>query len=216
MDYHVSSKPEQRGILTGMLLGVSRRNGNNFWIQHSDAQIEYVRFKQALLAQITRKGGAVSEKITPKGHRVWRIQPKQIPLTRVLIQQLYSGRDRAISHRFLNWLTPQGIAIWFLDCGSKSFKRRNGRIHALEVYLNTHLSRKDNEIIVAYFAQVWGIHWGVIRHRNHYRLRLGTQAGKAFLAFLAPYVPPCMLAKIQTSSNTKAATYGSLESKVKE
>lgn len=215
MDYHVSSKPEQRGILAGMLLGVSRRDGNNFWIQHSDAQIEYVRFKQQLLEQITRKAVCISEKTTPKGGRFWRIQPKQIPLTRVLIQQLYSGRDRVISRTFLNRLTPQGIAIWFLDCGSKSFKRRNGQIHALEVYLNTRLSRKDNEIVVAYFAQVWGIDWGVSRDRDRYRLRLGTQAGKAFLAFLAPYVPPCMLGKIQTSSNTKAATYG-ICSKVKE
>jgi hypothetical protein len=206
MDYNVSSKREQRGILTGMLLGVGRRNGNNFFIQHADSQIEYLLCKKTLLEGITRKPASLCKRIAPHGGIVWRLQPKQIPLIRVLIQQLYAGGDRQITRRFLNQLTPQGIAIWFLDCGSKSLKRREGSIRALDVYLNTHLSRTDNEVIVAYFAAVWGVRWGLSKSKWGYRLRLGTTAGKAFFAFLQPYVPPCQLAKIQTSSNITAAT----------
>ncbi|MEC4805499.1 MAG: hypothetical protein SAJ12_05530 [Jaaginema sp. PMC 1079.18] len=206
MDYDVSSKQKRRGILAGMLLGVSRRDGNNFLIRHSDARQEYLLYKKALLEQITGKAVSMSEWTTPKGHRGWQIQPKQIPLIRVLVRQLYAGRDRVITRSFLNRLTPPGIAIWFLDCGSKSFKRRNQQICALDIYLNTRRSRADNEIIVAYFAEVWGIYWGLSRQGDCYCLRLGTTAGKAFLGFLQPYVPPCMLAKIQSSCNIKAAT----------
>ncbi|NEO26765.1 MAG: DNA endonuclease, partial [Kamptonema sp. SIO4C4] len=102
------------------------------------------------------------------------------------------------------------FAIWFMDCGSRSFKRKNGQIHALELFLNTGFSQAENELILAYFAQVWGVHWGLSRDRQQYRLRLGTKAGHAFFGWLRPYLHPSMQSKINPSYNTTATTYGRL------
>ena len=55
MDYHVSSKVEKRGVLAGMLLGFAYKRQNNFYIQHSADQEDYVLFKQQLLEQIVGK-----------------------------------------------------------------------------------------------------------------------------------------------------------------
>ncbi|MDY7014019.1 MAG: DNA endonuclease [Cyanobacteriota bacterium] len=206
MDYNVSSKQEQRGILAGMLLGVAKREGCNFSIAHPPSQIGYLLFKKALLEKITRKPICLRERKTLNGDRVPYVEPKLIPLTRVLVKKLYPGGVRTITRNFLNVLTPQGIAIWFMDKGGKSFKKKAGRIHALEITLNTHLSKEANEVIVAYFAEVWGIHWGLSKSKGKYRLRLGTRAGKNVLAFLKPYIHSSMLDKIETSYNKTAAT----------
>lgn len=206
IDYHVLSKVEQRGVLVGMLLGDGRRRENNFFIQHSAQQEDYLLFKQEILAQITRKPVTIRRSRTKEGHELMRLEPKLIPLTRVLLKKLYKGGTKTITKKFLNLLTPQGIAIWFMDDGSKSFKKKDGKIHALDVTLNTYLSKEENEIVISYFLEKWGFKWGLSKSNDSYRLRMGTKEGKKFLAFIRPYIHESMLYKVQTSLNVTATT----------
>lgn len=206
MDYNVSSKVEQRGILAGLLLGKSRRSQNNLLIQHSSTQQDYILFKKTLLEQITRKPVSLYSGKSKSGKSRICLQPKLIPLTRVLVKKRYSGTTKMITRQFLDLLTPQGIAIWFMDQGSRSFKRKNGKIHAIELFLNTHLSFAENEIVIAYFQEIWGFQWGLSKTRCGYRLRMGTKEGKRFFAFLFPYIHPSMLSKLDPSYNVTATT----------
>lgn len=206
MDYNVSSKVEQRGIIAGMLIGDGVKHENNFFVQHSIQQKDYVLFKKQLLEQITEKPVALWQSASQKGNDQIRIEPRLIPLIRVMSNRLYPGGHKTISRKFLNFLTPQGIAIWFMDDGSKSFKKQNGVVHAIEITLNTYTSFAESEAIVSYFSEEWGFKWGLNKSRNQYRLRMGTQEGKRFLAFLSPYIHPSMRHKIQTSQNRKVTT----------
>lgn len=206
MDYNVSSKIEQRGILAGLLLGDGRRNQQNFFIQMSSKHEEYLLFKKELLEQITGKSVSLRRWSTTKGDDQIRLDPKLIPLTRVLVQRLYQAGTKTITRQFLHFLTPQGIAIWFMDDGSKSFPKKDGNVHALTLKLNTYLSKEQNEIIVAYFAEVWGFQWGLSKAKSLYRLRMGTKEGKRFLAFIRPYIHDSMLYKVQTALNRTATT----------
>ncbi|MCT7960690.1 DNA endonuclease [Laspinema sp. D1] len=208
MDFNVASKVEQRGVLVGMLLGQGKRNQNNFYISHRATQENYVLFKKQLLEQITQQPVSIRPRTTNRGEQLLCLEPKLIPLTRVLVKKLYCGGIKTVTAKFLNLLTPGGIAIWFLDRGSKSFKKRNGKIHALEVYLNTNLSESENKIIIDYFSEMWGFKWGMSKTADAYRLRMGTQEGKRFLAFITPYVPDSLRYKVQPSSNVTATTYG--------
>ncbi|MBO0348795.1 DNA endonuclease [Phormidium pseudopriestleyi FRX01] len=208
MDFNVASKVEQRGVLVGMLLGQGRRNQNNFYISHRATQENYVLFKKQLLEQITQQPVSIRPRTTKRGEQLLQLEPKLIPLTRVLVKKLYCGGIKTVTAKFLNLLTPAGIALWFLDRGSKSFKKRNGKIHALEVYLNTTLSEWENEIIIDYFSEIWGFKWGLSKTSEGYRLKMGTQEGKRFLAFITPYVPDSLRYKVQTSSNVTATAYG--------
>jgi hypothetical protein len=208
MGFHVASKVAQRGVLVGMLLGQGKRNQNNFFIPHRATQETYVLFKQQLLEQITQQPVSIRRQPTHRGDELLRLEPKLIPLTRVLVQKLYCGDIKTVTPKFLNLLTPAGIAIWFLDRGSKSFKKKDGKIHALDVYLNTKLSRVENEIIIDYFSEIWGFKWGLSKTSDAYRLRMGTQEGKRFLAFITPYIPDSLRHKVETSSNITATTYG--------
>ncbi len=208
MGLNVTSKIEQRGVLVGMLLGRGKKNQNNFFIPHRATQESYVLFKKQLLEQITQQPVSVRRRTTNRGDELLRLEPKLIPLTRVLVKKLYCGGIKTVTSKFLNLLTPAGIAIWFLDQGSKSFKKRDGKIHALDVYLNTHLCESENEIIIDYFSEMWGFKWGLSKTATAYRLRMGTQEGKRFLSFITPYIPESLRYKVQTSSNVTATAYG--------
>lgn len=202
-----------------MLLGKGRRNGQNFFIpSYSDRDLDSLRFKQDLLEQITGQSVSCCRSINAQGQAYHRLQPPQIPLTRLLIQKLYRGQHKVITRSFLEELTWPGIAIWFMDRGSKTFKKRGGKIHALEVCLNTGFPKTANELILDYFEEVWGVSWGLScqnRQQNRYRLRMGTQKGREFLARLTPYLPPPLDEQVQTSYN-KTATPKSSQTWVKE
>ena len=124
MDYHVSSKVEKRGVLAGMLLGVAYKRQHNFYIQHRADQEDYLLFKQRLLEEITGKPAILSSRYNKKGDGMLRLEPKLIPLIRVLLKRLYSGGSKKITREFLDLLTLPGIAIWFLDKGGKSLKKK--------------------------------------------------------------------------------------------
>ncbi|WP_017307133.1 hypothetical protein [Spirulina subsalsa] len=216
------TKKEKRGVLAGMLLGRGQRNGHNFYIaayHQRELELDYLRFKQDWLERITGQSIPCCPSVNSQGVSYLRLQPPLIPLTRILVQKLYQGSARkVITREFLEELTPQGVAIWFLDCGSKTFKKRQGKIHALEVYLNTNLPKAENETIVKYFLEHWGIQWGLSSQNKRtgcYRLRIGTKKGQAFFEQLSPYVPSSMLYKINTSYS-RTATPGTRELRVKE
>jgi hypothetical protein len=202
MNYNVSSKIEKRGIVCGMLLGDGGRCRNNFYIAHSLKQLDYALFKKELLEWITGKPVNTRQRFTKEGFGHIRLEPKLIPLTRVMVKKCYKGGVKTVSPEFLRYLTLQGLAIWFMDDGSKSFKRIGGRIHAVEITLNTYLSKEENEVIISFFKEKWGIQWGLNKSKNHYRLRMGTKEARRFVALIEPYIYDSMKYKIDLQFGT--------------
>jgi len=206
MDFEVSSKRERRGILAGMLLGGARRNGDNFYLLHPARHRAHAELQRQLLERIGGRPIALKTYLTRQGERWLRLQPKQTPLIRVLVQRLYPGGTRTITRPFLRHLTRQGLVLWYLDRGSRAFRYRNGRIRSLEVSLHVGASRAECETIAAYFARTWGWQWGIARGKRGYRLRLGSQAGRQFLAELRPHLPPSLRHKADPARNATVAT----------
>ncbi|MGB9177741.1 MAG: hypothetical protein WCB68_00740 [Pyrinomonadaceae bacterium] len=202
MNYDVSSKVEIRGILCGMLLGDAGRCRNNFFIQHSTKQIAYALFKKELLELITCKQANIRQWKTNQGYELVRVEPKLIPLTRVMVKRCYKNGARTVSRDFLQYLTLQGMAIWFMDDGSKSFKKFKNKIHAVEVTLNTYLSKEENQIIITFFKERWGINWGLNKSKDRYRLRMGTREARRFFTLIEPFVVDSMKYKINLQFGT--------------
>ena len=205
MDYDVSSKVEKRGILCGMLLGDAGRARNNLAIQHSTKQREYALFKKGLLERVTGKAVNTRQWVTKEGHGLIRVEPKLVPLTRVMVRRCYRDGRKRFPPEFLRYLTLQGLALWFMDDGSKSFKRVAGKIHAVEVTLNTYLSKEENEVLITFFKDRWGIQWGLNKSKGHYRLRMGTREARRFFALIEPYVIDSMKYKIDLQFGTAPA-----------
>lgn len=205
MDYDVSSKVEKRGILCGMLLGDAGRARNNLAIQHSTKQMEYALFKKCLLERVTGKVVNTRQWVTKEGYGLIRVEPKLVPLTRVMVRRCYRDGRKVFPPEFLRYLTLQGLAVWFMDDGSKSFKRIGGKIHAVEVTLNTYLSKEENELLIAFFKAKWDVRWGLNKSKGHYRLRMGTREARRFFALIEPYVIDSMKYKIDLQFGTAPA-----------
>ncbi len=188
MDFDVSSKVERRGIIAGMLLGSGRKRGPNFCVRHSIRLEAYARFQQALLESITRKPVSLRETLRRKGGRRFLVlTPKLVPLTRVMVERRYRGDSGWVARPFLDYLTRQGLAIWFLDCGSQRVRwGPGGQARAFELALDARVSQAENNRIAEYFREVWGFNWGLARSGERTWLRLGTREGKRFLQFLGP------------------------------
>lgn len=205
MDYNVSSKIEKRGIICGMLLGDGGKCRNNFFIQHSVKQKEYALFKKQLLETITNKPVNTRQWRNQQGYELFRIEPKLTPLTRVMVKRCYPGGVKTLSRKFLEYLTLQGLAIWFMDDGSKSFKKIGNKVHAVEVTLNTYLSKEENEIIIDFFKEKWGINWGLNKSKDKYRLRMGTCEARRFFSLIEPFIIDSMRYKINLQFTTAPA-----------
>ena len=98
------------------------------------------------------------------------------------------NRIKTIPLKALNRLTPLAIAIWWMDDGSLCKKVRNGKVHAWELYLNTYLSKEENQIIIDYFQNKWNVKWNLNLSKGKYRLRCSTREGRKFLTIIRPIV----------------------------
>lgn len=103
----------------------------------------------------------------------------------------------------LNKLTPLGIYIWYMDDGGMSRKRLiNGRFNIKEIMLNTGLQKEDNQIIIDYFKEVWGINFSQVKNNSVYRLRCGKNEAEKFLDIFKEFHDSvkCMEYKINPNS----------------
>jgi hypothetical protein len=189
-----------------MVLGTAHLNTKRYTleIRHSIRQEVYLRYKAGLLEQLQKSAIQViplkyrkNGQNSGGGYPGVRIETRKHALYRRLYKLFYSPTDKKrVTHQGLDYLDPRGIAIWYMDNGAVSAKRRQGKIHACELVLNTHFSRLENELIIQYFAEVWGLQFGLNLNKSRWRLRMGTQQARKLADLIAPYVIPAMRYKI--------------------
>lgn len=166
-------------------------------ITHSSKQKGYLEYKKQILENIFKckitlrefdNSGYQGVSIS-KGHKYFG----------VLKRYIYKNKRKIFSRKVLNRLDAQGIAIWWMDDGCLFPKKRNNKIHAWELYLNTYLSEQENLIIIKYFQEKWNVTWKINRDRGKTRLRMSTKEGRKFLKIVRPYVKEidCMSYKAQ-------------------
>ncbi len=181
---------EFRSAVIGMLLGVGQiTEQNSLIIIHHIKQKEYIEFKKNILQtkQIT-----IIE-IIDFSHSV-KIETRHKPIYRVLKKRLHKNNIKTITRSVLNDLTALGIAIWFMDSGSISIKKRDGEIHNCEIFLNTYLDKEQNQVIIDYFKEVWDISWNLIKSE---KLRIGATEGRKFVNIIKQYIHESMFYKIK-------------------
>lgn len=163
-------------------------------ISHSIKQKEYIEFKRDLL--VSHFGGVVNiHEFNNNNYPGLRIS-KTNPIFRKIHKSLYKDGKKLISREILNTFGKKALAIWYMDDGGMGVKRRNGKIHAFELFLNTHISKEDNQIIIDYFNEVWDIKFSSVKNKGHYRLRCGTREGRKFISLVEPYILESLRYKI--------------------
>ena len=186
---------DKKSILIGLCLGdgyiyqgkTIKKSGLRhcgILVKHGKNQKDYCVFKASLLEKCVNTPVTVSEfnnsgfigyKFS-KGHKYFRILRKWI----------YKDNIKTFSTKLLNKLTPASIALWYMDDGGLSAKKRNGTIYTYEIFLNTGKGKEDNQIIIDYFKNKWNIQFNQVKNNSVYRLRVNIREGGKFLKLVLP------------------------------
>lgn len=209
------NRKEKRALLFGMLLGDgclktkthTKKDGSTshyyeYVLCHSEKQKEYLSYKLDLFHSVV--GGKkptihFEESRLGKScrfsrcHRAFRLYHKR----------LYSRDNKKfITRQVLDWLTPQAIAIWYMDDGGVAPSyRADGTISSCVMRLATYCSLEQADIIVSWFRDVWDILPKKHLHKksNSWYLSFNTTEGKKFEALIKPYIIQSMEYKLPSN-----------------
>lgn len=214
----ISKETEQ--VIIGGLLGDSyirqREKNCMLQMQHGPAQEEYIRWKFSFL----EKDGLN----TPKG--VFRIIVnsfgKQYPSFMCYTKQHYSlnpyrhlfydGKKKIVTRNILNKLTPLGLAIWYMDDGSRNLQYRVNKqgvryigSRVLKICSDS-FTYQEHLIIQQYFSVVWGIDMRIEKRNvgkpnESYRCAFNAVNSNKLIPIIKPYIIPCLEYKIDLKYN---------------
>lgn len=191
------------GNLIGAMLGDGGHKDNLLLFGHSYKQIEWVFHKKIFFENLFESYYPIHV-YKNEEYDTWQVRFNVTSnfYTYSIVNAIYNAdNQKMFSNELLECLTPEGIAWWYMDDGSMSFKRRNERIHSIIVTLNTYETLEKNQRIVDYFKNKWNIQWNITKgHKDGiYRLSMGLKEGRKFFELIKPYIIPSMMYKIDLS-----------------
>lgn len=197
---------EQKSLLIGLLLGDGTISSNYvFKLSHSEAQREFLEWKIDLLNKFGFKNNGVKEYISTcgynKGNKVLYSQMSLNPTIKALRRTVYTPKKH-ITRRLLNWLTPIGLAIWYMDDGCinvNTSKQRSSIQHTIKIA--TCVDLDTAQVIIDYFKEVWDVQFRPFKEgKGTYSIASSTESDcAAFIQIIRPYIEqvPSLLYKIR-------------------
>jgi recombination protein RecA len=184
---------DEKILCLAMVLGDGyiRKDCPSLRISHGPKQEEYLRWKAALLEKATGTTPVITSVV--HNHKSGRKYPGfQMGVShkffRVLRNRCYKNGKHHIDRTILDKLTPQALAIWYMDDGSLYPKKRNGVTHAHELVLSLCVSEEYATVVKDYFLEKWGVTFTIKRNKGLCSIRCGTREARKFIPIVKPFV----------------------------
>lgn len=184
---------EEKSLIVALTIGDgSISPEGRLAINHCDKQKEYIEYKAEIINRII--GGKpvtihkTKNKINDKVYYGWAIRKCCKCKLSEFRELFYPNGKKVITREILDYLTPEGIAIWYMDDGNLSAEKIDGKIHAYKLGIATYLTQEENQVIIDYFKEKWNIEFHSHKDGSKYRLRMGTKEARRFLELVRPYV----------------------------
>lgn len=180
---------EGRLLFLSMMIGDGYIGSKGYArILHCGRCKDYVEWKWALLK---KAGFSLTDVflVDNSGFPAYSFGIRASRVSKLYRRVLYStGSHHWYRRKLLNQLNPLHLAILYMDDGGLSQKKKDGVVVANDLILNTHTTRENNQVLIDYFYEVWGIKFTQVLNRGKYRLRCGTKEARKFLEIVRPYV----------------------------
>ncbi len=197
---------KQKEMLVGLLLGdghlETQDNGKTYRlkIEHSILQKEYVDYLYKVF--LPWCAHAPKQKIRRGKNRMitsYGFYTYSSGSFRFFAQQFYpKGGKRIIPSIVKKIITPQAIAIWFMDDGSKKSIEHNTYI------FHTHaFTKSELEMMCEILQKKFGISMHIHKQYNVYRLYILAESAKRFYDLVNPYIIPSMKYKLDNTKPKK-------------
>ena len=203
---------KDRGIIIAMVLGdghfsktYSYTRGKTVALEigHSIKQLEYCKYKSELLGKTLGvdppKIHFRKVKCKGKEYETCRFSKGSVFFYNIRKKMYIEGR-KIISMDILNYLTPEGLAIWYMDDGSCRFRISEITNEPIDIDLRIatcNFSFDEHKIIVEYFKKVWDIDFKISYRKklNLYDIKANKKNALKFIELIKPYVISSMMYK---------------------
>lgn len=175
---------------------------NYLEVSHGSSQKDYIEWKANLCTSVTGRKSTVR----PKKYKAKEILGVPIeesigytftntsPYFRILRRWLYPNNKKYLNRKYLEYLDPLGIAIWFMDDGSTYVSKTD---RSFSVKFSTHCSEEECKGICEMFKEKFGITFHINKVKtNQYNVRSYSSNALKFLKLIEPFVPDCMAYKL--------------------
>lgn len=196
-----------RGALIGMVLGdgyINTTNGKReLSVAHSDVQRDYVEHKAALVRKIL--GGKFNVREYANGPNGYKRCAKFVSSNVYwgnLKAWIYPNGKKQYTRKILDMLTPEGIAIWYMDDGHA---RRNidiaGWVTSVATNIATMCSIEEAKTIILYFVEAHDVKFNLRCKKGSpeqaaFFIECNTAESRKFARIVQPYIIPSMMYKI--------------------
>ena len=202
---------KDKSILIGLLLGDGYIDEKGrIQIEHGEKQKEYCIYKAKLLHSVCGgKDIKVHEYIRNRSILKDKKQFKESTFTTYsfkkqsqsfipIRQLLYNeNKKKYISEEIVKYLTPEAIALWWMDdgCLTKKYTYVDGEKKHCGYMLRlcTFLPKEQNEIIQKFFEEKYQMKWNIVKadgakDESQWMLRCGSIEGRKFLNIIRDYI----------------------------
>lgn len=175
---------------------------NYLEVSHGAPQKEYIEWKANLCTSITGRKSAVRTKKykakeilgVPVEESIGYTFTNTAPYFRILRKWLYPNNKKYLNKKYLEYLDPLGIAIWFMDDGSTYVSKTD---RSFNVKFSTHCSEEECKGICEMFEEKYGIIFHINKIKtDQYNVRAYSSNALKFLKLIEPFVPDCMAYKL--------------------
>lgn len=201
-----------RGILYGMVFGdgnLHKTQGSVTYaltIGHGPKQIEYLEYKASLVHSIFGGKKPVVNSYNSLNKTMNKVYTNfQFRDTNNYYNQMhrnvYGTGSKRYTRKTLDYLTDQGLALWFMDDGSGVVCRnKRGNLCGCMIRISTYCSREDALIIQKWFQDKYNLScvFDVDPRNNLYSIRFKTQDSKTFASIVEKYLLPSMRYKVDS------------------
>ncbi len=191
--------PIQREIIVGKLLGDAHLANNSptglkykLMIQHSLNQKAYVDwlygyFKDWVLTPPKEKDQIVNGKLYKK---YWFNTLSHIAF-RFYALQFYQNGKKVVPKLINHWLTPLGLAVWFMDDGSIKSKHHRALILNTQCYNDADLKRLQDVLKLKF-----GIQTKLRNQKEGKQIYILSETVDQFVKIIRPFILPEMEYKL--------------------
>lgn len=197
---------EQQEIIVGLLLGdghlETRNNGRTYRlkVEHSEKQLDYTEWLYSVFKNLCDQT-ELYRRVREDGRISVGFTTRTVGSFRFYGQQFYVDGKKRIPPMIHKMLTPQGLAVWFMDDGSrKSARHKTYNIHTLG-YTKTELEMTQSKL-----KNLFGIKVVLHSQRNDsWRMYIGADSASKFTELVAPLVQkfPSMRKKLVNETPKK-------------
>lgn len=186
------NRREISGMIAGMMLGDSYIHAGLMTMNHGPQQREYLLWKAELLNNLT-----ATKFTTPKHvNNTQRIRTKVHPLYKAYESLVYQNGRKQLSWKWLNRLTPLGLAIWYMDDGCMKTNKKRGIPDSKRLYWSTHkFTYEEHEMLQRYFLEKWNVRFNITKRETYFLLSCGKREAQKLFSIIGEYAHPTMAYK---------------------